>query len=155
MNSNIKKAIEKLKAEEVEYRILELGGKGISSKDVEELTDINPVEITKTIVLTDGMDNYFAAFLPGREKIDLKKVRKIFGSGSLRLASAKELKKRFGLAPGEVCPVLISDIPFVVDEAVMDREKINFGSGDVEYGIEIRPEDLKKFIDFRVEDISS
>jgi prolyl-tRNA editing enzyme YbaK/EbsC (Cys-tRNA(Pro) deacylase) len=44
------------------------------------------------------------------------------------------------------------DVPLYVDERVFMKERINFGSGNHLYGIEMSPKDLAKVIDFKVVD---
>jgi len=152
MNEKIREAIRILEEKGIPYRILDLGGKGISSQDVEKLSDVNPEEIIKTIVLRDTDENFFAAFVPGRMRIDLRKVKTVLKCKELRLAKAKELKQILGWAPGEVCPVLVK-FPMIIDKTVFEREKINFGSGDLLYGIEIKTEDILKCVDAKISEI--
>jgi len=50
-----------------------------------------------------------------------------------------------------VCPLTL-DVPLYIDERVFMKERINFGSGNHLYGIELSSKDLAKVIDFRVVD---
>lgn len=152
MNNNLKQAIKALEEKKVWYRVYELGGSGISSKDVEELIGVDLDSVFKTIVMTDGK-NFFAAIVPGPSKVNLEKVGEVFNTKNLRLAKAKELKQNLHLAPGEVTPFILK-IPIAVDKKIFEKEKIHFGSGDIHFGIEIYSKDLLKCINAKIENIS-
>jgi prolyl-tRNA editing enzyme YbaK/EbsC (Cys-tRNA(Pro) deacylase) len=62
------------------------------------------------------------------------------------------LKRATGKEPGAIC-LLLLDIPIFVDKRVFETEKINFGSGDHLYGLEISSNDLEKIIDFETIDV--
>lgn len=151
MNENLGKVVEKLKENNVEFKVVKLDRSGITSKDVEKLTGLELENIYKTIVLTDGKD-FFAVFVPGNKRADLKKVEKIFEK-SLRLAKAKELKEKLKLAPGEVCPFLI-DIPIVADKSILSKGKIHLGSGDIKYDLEMEANDVLKLTNAKIDSIS-
>jgi prolyl-tRNA editing enzyme YbaK/EbsC (Cys-tRNA(Pro) deacylase) len=152
MNNNIRRAISRIEQNKLWYKILGEGKTMISAQDVEEIVE-KPEEIFKTIIMVNNKEQFFAAFNNGRKMIDLEKVRKVLHSGQLRLAKASELKQKMHLAPGEVCPLLV-DVPIVFDKDILNLEKVNFGSGDVKYGIEMKTKDLINLIKPRIEDIS-
>lgn len=141
-----------LESKNVQYRIIELRDRAISVQDVIDYSkeDINPEEICKTI-LVKRKKEYSALFLRGADKIDFKKSRALIGK--TRIASREEVNEVSGVDPGAVCPLLL-DVPVIVDQRVLGLEKLNFGSGNHLYGIEIASVDLEKVLDFRVADIA-
>lgn len=151
MNANLQILLGKLKDRKVEFRLLDEKITMISSRDVEKVFEGNPREIWKTLVVTDE-NNFFAAFLCGRDRLDVKKMQKALGVENLRMAKAKELKEKLRIQPGEVCPLSI-DLAMVCDSSITNFQKINFGSGDVEYGIEMQVDDILKFLKPKVMDI--
>lgn len=153
MNENILKAIEKLKKLNIEYKVLDLGGIARTSEDVMKLSDVNPREIVKTLIMKADNDKIYAVMLPGVKKINNKKLLKILKVKKIRFLNENELKETAGFQPGEVCPVLIEKIPVLIDKTVFDTEKINFGSGDLYYGIEIKSKDILKCVDAKIVDI--
>ena len=153
MNQQLRNAIDILEKNKLLYRLLEFEKAGISSKDVEKQSDFKHEEIFKTIVLVDTEGKFYSAFLSGPDRVDVKKVQKHFNSSELRLAKAKELKEQLKIAPGEVCPITIN-LPTVIDRKITKFEKINFGSGDIYYGIEMKTKDILKYLDAKLEDIS-
>ena len=141
-----------LVSKNVQYRIIELRDRAISVQDVIEYSkeDINPEEICKTI-LVKRKKEYYALFLRGADKIDFKKLRVLIGKTSI--ASRDEVHDVSGVEPGAVCPLLL-DVPVIVDQRVLGLAKLNFGSGNHLYGVEIASVDLEKVLDYSLADIA-
>ena len=118
-------------------------------RHVQEKMDVN--EICKTMVVTDGKDSY-ALMLKGKSRVDLAKASAAIGT-KVRLVPFNQVKEVVGLEPGCVCPLLLK-IPLYVDRQVFVTEKINFGSGDLLYGIEIANKDLGKAADYTEADLA-
>ena len=146
----------KLRVEDVleglEYRVIKLSDRAITVEDVVRYSkeDINPEEICKTI-LVKSKGEFYALFLRGPDRIDFKKLRKVVGKASI--SSYEEVKSITGVEPGAVCPLLVP-VPVIVDEKVMGLNKLNFGSGNHLYGVEIKSSDLEKVLDYQLADIS-
>lgn len=141
-----------LEKAEVSYRLIELSDRAVSVEDVIRFSkgEINIDEITKTIIVKSKR-GFTGLFLRGADKVSFKKL-KIF-VGKARIASREDVRDITGVGPGAVCPLLLS-IPVIVDTKVIDLGKINFGSGNHLYGIEMSTGDLDKVLEFTVEDIS-
>jgi prolyl-tRNA editing enzyme YbaK/EbsC (Cys-tRNA(Pro) deacylase) len=135
----------------VDYRLIELSDRAVTVEDVERYAKdgVDPDEICKTIVLKDRDGGMHAVFLRGRDRIDFRKLRGLIGKASV--AAPDEVEEATGVKPGAVCPLLLY-IPLYVDERVFMKEKVNFGSGNHLYGIEMSPNDIAKFVDFKVVD---
>ena len=98
-------------------------------------------------------DKYFALVLRGKDRVDFKKVRRLFG-GKSELAKPAEVKKVTGVPIGAVCPILL-DIPIYIDKSAMDLKHVNMGSGDLTKELEMDFEDLLSVIDsYKVADLS-
>jgi len=137
---------------DVEYRIIELEARAISVEDVIEYSKepINPDEICKTI-LVKRKNQYHGLFLRGADQIDFKKLKTLIDKSSI--ASRNEVKEVSGVDAGAVCPLLL-DIPVIVDKRVLDLEKLNFGSGNHLYGVEINSGDLSRVLEYSVADFA-
>lgn len=148
------KVIKILKSKGINYKLIKLSKKGISFEDVVKYAQskINPDEICKTIIIKDKKDNKYAFFLKGNQKIDFSKAKEIVGS-KISIISYEDLKKSTGTEPGAVCPILL-DFPIFVDKKALETNKINFGSGNHLYGVEINSKDLDKIINFKVVDVA-
>lgn len=160
MDSNNQRGMElesvrRLVEKGVSYRLLELTEKAFTVEDVVKFAkdEINRDEICKTIILKDEDGNKYAVLLLGNHRIDFSKMKDAVGR-KLRIASYKEVTKETGVEPGAVCP-LVLDIPIFIDRRVLDLERVNFGSGDHLYGLEISPRELDIVIDFNVIDFAN
>jgi prolyl-tRNA editing enzyme YbaK/EbsC (Cys-tRNA(Pro) deacylase) len=147
------RSIKILERKGIEYRLIELEEEALSVNDVIKFSkeEINVNEICKTMILKDKYGGRYAFFLLGIDRVDYKKAREIVGK-NVSIASFQEVKETVGVDPGAVCPILLK-IDLYVDSKVMNLRKINFGSGNHLFGLEIRTCDLEKVVDFRVVDI--
>jgi len=144
----------RLEEKGVSYRLLELREKAYTVEDVVKYAKdkINPEEICKTIILKDDEGNKYAVLLLGKHRINFTKMKDIVGR-KLSIANYEEVRTETGVEPGAVCP-LVLDIPLFVDKRVFDVKRVNFGSGDHLYGLEISPRDLDRAIDLKVVDVA-
>ena len=160
MDSNHQRSMElesvrRLEEKGVSYKLLELKEKAFTVEDVVKFAKdvINRNEICKTIILKDEDGNKYAVLLLGNHRIDFSKMRDAIRR-KLSIASYKEVIEETGIEPGAVCP-LILEIPLFIDRRVLDMRRVNFGSGDHLYGLEISPNDLDIVINFKVIDIAN
>ncbi len=138
----------------IEYRLIELEERALSIEDVIRFskTAININEICKTMILKDREGGRYAVLLLGSDRVDYGKAKEGIGE-KVSIASFAEVKEAVGVDPGAVCPITL-EIDLLVDRKVMELERINFGSGNHMYGLEIRTRDLKRVVDFRVVDVA-
>jgi len=108
-------------------------------------------EICKTVIWKTNR-GLIGIFLKGRNRINLVKLQK-FLNAKVTMASSEEVKEKTGLEPGAVCPLLLG-IPLVMDKQVFDLKKVNFGSGDHLYGIEMNPNDILNLTQARIAKLS-
>jgi prolyl-tRNA editing enzyme YbaK/EbsC (Cys-tRNA(Pro) deacylase) len=123
----------------VEYRIIRLRGRAVTTQDVVDQAEgeLNPAEICKTIIVKDRGGAKHAILLRGGDRIDFSKLKATLGK--ISVASREE--------------VTLS-IHVYVDERVIGLEKVNFGSGDHMYGIEVLTADLTKALSYTVLDMA-
>lgn len=141
---------EALDSKGVEYRLMELEERALSIEDVIRYSkeEINVDEICKTMILKDSEGGRYAVLLLGSDRVDYKKAKEAIGR-KVSIASFAEVKDAVGVEPGAVCPLTL-EIDLLVDSKVMERARINFGSGHHMYGLEIRTRDLVRVVGFRV-----
>ena len=135
-----------LQKNKINHKISDLGGEVYKAEDVIKV-GVNPDQILKTLIVRstvrEGLefkDKYFALVLRGKDRVDFKKVRRLFG-GKSELAKAEEVKKVAGVPVGAVCPILL-DIPIYIDKNAMDLKHANMGSGDLTKELEMDFSDL-------------
>ena len=154
MNEILQRIIKKLEEKKIEFSLIELKNRAMTVEDVVKFSDgkVNPKEICKTLILKDLENNPYAVVSLGLDRIDFEKVRKRFNCSKLRLATPDEIKQEIGLEIGAVCPLFLN-LPMLIDSRIFSRKKVNFGSGDHLFGIEIDPRDILKCVDAKITDI--
>lgn len=140
--ANLKQIEKYLVSKKLRYKVVDLGGDVFTVKGVVE-AGFNKDEVVKTLIIR-GNDHFVALAVRGRDRLDFKKVRRLFGSRS-ELAKADEVLKVCGVPVGAVCPILL-DIPVYFDQKVMDLARINMGSGDLTKELEMELSDLLKAV---------
>ena len=144
------KSTQKLDKASVKYSLFKLDKQAYTVEDVVKYSRgmIKSDEICKTMILTDDQGLGFGVLLLGVSRVDLYKVGEITEK-KLHLASRKEVIELTGIEPGAICPIIL-DIPLLVEKQVLLKNRINFGSGDHLYGIEMNSLDLKKVVEYRI-----
>jgi prolyl-tRNA editing enzyme YbaK/EbsC (Cys-tRNA(Pro) deacylase) len=136
----------------VEYRVMELTDRAVSVDDVVRFSkgEINPEEICKTI-LVKSKAGFTALFLRGSDRVSFKKLKGVMGKA--RIASPEDVMEITGVEPGAVCPLIVT-VPVIVDWKLLRLDRVNFGSGNHLYGIEMKSVDLYKVMDYTVADFT-
>ena len=136
----------------VEYRVMELTDRAVSVDDVVRFSkeDINPGEICKTIIVKSKA-GFTTLFLRGSDRVSFKKLKGV--TGKARIASSEDVMEITGVMPGPVCPLLVS-VPVIIDWKLLALDRVNFGSGNYLYGMEMKSADLYRVMDFTVADFS-
>jgi Ala-tRNA(Pro) deacylase len=115
---------------------------------------MRPSDVAKTVVLRD-QEGVRLAVIPASHRLDLHKVKRELGSKGLRLVTEQEMAEEF--ADFEVGAVPPFGPMFhaleLVDERLLDHDRILCGGGDHEHGVLVDPHDLVKAGEARVADI--
>jgi Cys-tRNA(Pro)/Cys-tRNA(Cys) deacylase len=106
---------------------------------------VSPKEIVKTIIAVDG-DRTIACIIPGDKRLDLKRLSMLI-EGEPRIASPREVLERTGYTVGGVPPVsLPENVLVVLDESVLENERVFAGGGDEKTLLEFNPRELAETI---------
>ncbi len=139
-----------LKQRKLQYIVIPLNQVAYTVGDVVD-AGIDVDEVVKTLIVRTNKE-FVALALRGKDKLDFKKVRKLFGSKA-ELAKPEEVLKVVGVPIGAVCPVLIG-IPLYFDKRVLDLKNVHMGSGDLMHGLEMKLVDLLKAVEgYKIEDL--
>ncbi len=140
-----------LQQQKLPYKVIDLAHEAFTVADVVDI-GIKRDEVVKTLVVRVGDGSFIALALRGDDRVDFKKVRRLFGSKS-ELAKPDEVLKVVGVPIGAVCPVLVG-VPIYFDKMVMDLGNVHMGSGDLMHGLEMGLKDLLKAVgDYKVEEL--
>lgn len=148
---------------ELSYKVIDLDQEAFTVADVVD-AGIKRDEVIKTLVLriyprsSPGLERsqkakFIALALRGNDRLDFKKVRRLFGSKA-ELAKPEEVLGVVGVPIGAVCPILVG-VPVFVDKNVVDLDNVHMGSGDLMHGLEMRLKDILKAVDgYQVEELT-
>ena len=113
-----------------------------------------PADVAKTVVLRD-QEGVRLAVIPASHRLDLHKVKRELGSKGLRLVTEQEMAEEFGdFEVGAIPPFgpLFHALE-LVDERLLDHDRILCGGGDHEHGVLVDPHDVVRAGQARVADI--
>ena len=97
----------------------------------------------------------FVCCIPVAEELDLKKAAKHLGSKSIEMLSVKELLPTVGYVRGSCSPIgMKKRFRTVIHESALTFEKIAFSAGKRGMQVEMKPEELIKFIGAETADIT-
>ncbi|HIH31940.1 TPA: hypothetical protein HA235_04485 [Candidatus Woesearchaeota archaeon] len=131
------------------------------SEDAAKIRGTNLDEAAKAIILKvekkDDSGKYFEyiqVVIAGNERIDLKKLRIMFNSKNVALASAEEVLERTGCTIGSVPPFgILFNIPVYMDRSLSEKSQIVFSAGTHNDSIMMKPKDYVKIIKPEIIDI--
>ncbi|MHA1976719.1 MAG: aminoacyl-tRNA deacylase [Candidatus Hodarchaeales archaeon] len=86
-------------------------------------------EIVKSIVVVDSLGTYYLIILQGNRKIKTSKLKKLLLVKDITLASPKNVRKHTGYYVGDVPPISLK-LPTILDELVLNQQKVYGGGGD-------------------------
>ena len=90
--------------------------------------DCTPEEIIKSIIVVTNTKEFFLVILQGNRKIKTKKVKKLLNVKDVKLASPGQVEKETGYRVGDVPPISV-ELPVIIDELVIEGEKLYGGGG--------------------------
>jgi Ala-tRNA(Pro) deacylase len=113
-----------------------------------------PTDVAKTVVLRD-QEGVRLAVIPASHRLDLNKVKRELGSKGLRLVTEQEMAAEFGdFEVGAVPPFgPMFQALELVDERLLDHDRILCSGGDHEHGVLVDPHDVVRAGQARVADI--
>jgi Ala-tRNA(Pro) deacylase len=138
----------------LDYEIVE-HDPAYSAAEEAKATGLPTDDVAKTILLRDEK-GYRLAVIPGSQRLDLSLVRELLGAGkALRLATEEEMASDFpDFEVGALPPIgPLLPAPEVIDQRLLDHERVVFAAGDHRHGILIEPNDLLQLTQARVADI--
>jgi prolyl-tRNA editing enzyme YbaK/EbsC (Cys-tRNA(Pro) deacylase) len=143
-----------LKEKMVPYTLIRLGRQAITVGDVVAYSDgaVKTDEICKTIIVKGKKTGaLWAILLRGNDRLDFSKTKGVLGEAA-EIADIKSVKKVSGVEPGAVCPFMVS-VPLFLDKRVLELKRMNVGSGDHLYGLDVAVADIAEGILFTVVDV--
>lgn len=144
-----------LKKMGVEYRIF-FHGETYSAEKASKELGVNLENIAKTIVFINERVEPLLVIMPGGYKVNQDKLAKMLGFKKLRLATSEEVLNHTGYEAGGVPPVgHLKQIPSIVEESLLSKDKVHAGGGAVNATLEISPKDIVRILNAKVMSVPS
>jgi Cys-tRNA(Pro) deacylase len=100
-------------------------------------------KVVKTVVFVDEKRNPLLVIMPGHRKVNQNKLAKLLGKKKLRLAKPEEVLEATGYEAGAVPPVgHKNEILTILDEELLELDRVSAGGGSVNATLEISPRDI-------------
>ena len=102
-----------------------------------------PLEVGGKALVLKVDDAFMVLVLSAARKLDSKRLRSTLGARKVRFATREELHELTGLVPGSVPPFgpPLLALPLVVDQSVLDNERIAFNAASLQESIIMSTED--------------
>ena len=128
----------------------------LSGIEVATVLNQNINQVFKTLVTKDNQNKLHVFLIPVSKELDLKKCAKSINVKNIEMIKSKDLLSLTGYIHGGCSPIGMKKYyPTVIDKSALDFDTIIFSAGKIGYQVELSLEELKKVIDFKLEDISN
>ena len=136
-----------------EVRIEEFSEGAATAADAAEAAGCALDQIVKSLVLICG-DRPVVALVPGDRQGDPEKVARIAGAGSARIASAQEVERATGFAPGAVAPFPLPLVDLILLERTLLKHPLVWaGAGSPRHLVGLAPAELGRLARARPTDV--
>ncbi|WP_138267865.1 Cys-tRNA(Pro) deacylase [Anaerofustis stercorihominis] len=127
---------------------------GLSGNDVAKSLNQNENQVFKTLVTVGKSKEHYVFVIPVNKELNLKKAAKSVSEKSISMIKEKELLPLTWYIHGGCSPIGMKKFfTTVINETAKDFETIIFSAGKVGYQVEVNIEDLKKIINFKIDNI--
>ena len=144
---NVQRVIGELIDEDVEFMV---HAKAETVDESAENTDMEAENIIKTLVFIG--EEPVAVLCPGDTSVSEEKLEKILGN-EVRMAKPGEVTDATGYIVGGVSPFDL-DIKVLMEESILEKEKVKPAAGSRVVGVSIDAEDLKELSGAEAVDVS-
>lgn len=127
----------------------------ISGVEVAQALNQNPDKVFKTLVTVGKSNQNYVFLVPVAKELDLKKGANAVGEKNVSMLKSKDLLPLTGYVHGGCSPIGMKK-PFktVIDDSAKNFDTIIFSGGKIGYQIEISLNELKKALNFKLENIT-
>ena len=127
----------------------------ISGVEVAQALNQNPDKVFKTLVTVGKSNQNYVFLVPVAKELDLKKGANAVSEKNVSMLKSKDLLPLTGYVHGGCSPIGMKK-PFktVIDDSAKNFDTIIFSGGKIGYQIEISLDELKKALNFKLENIT-
>lgn len=128
----------------------------VSGMEVATSLNEDPNKVFKTLVTVAKSKINYVFVVPVNKELDLKKAAKAVGEKSIEMIKSKELLPLTGYIHGGCSPIgMKKQFKTVIDKSATNFEAFIFSGGKIGYQVEVTLDDLKKVINYSLEDITT
>ena len=128
----------------------------VSGMEVATSLNEDPNKVFKTLVTVAKSKINYIFVVPVSKELDLKKAAKAVGEKSVEMIKSKELLPLTGYIHGGCSPIGMKKLfKTVIDKSATNFETFIFSGGKIGYQVEVTLDDLKKVINYSLEDITT
>lgn len=145
-----------LDAENISYSLIpyEVDESDLSAVHVAKQLGEPVDQLFKTLVLKGNKTGHFVCIIPGDETLDLKKAAKVSGNKSCEMIHMKDLLSVTGYIRGACSPIgMKKPFPSFIHNTALTFDHIYISAGKRGLQIQIKPYDLIKVAQLKVEDL--
>lgn len=151
--TNVMRILDQKKIEYLEHCYINTNA--ISGEEVASALGENPNQTFKTLVTIGHSKNHYVFLVPVNKELDLKKAAKAVNEKSIEMIKSKELLPLTGYIHGGCSPIgMKKQFQTIIDITANEFETIIFSAGKIGYQVELSLNNLRKAINFKLEDIS-
>lgn len=126
----------------------------LSGMEVAEALGQDPRQVFKTLVTVGASKTHYVFLVPVQEELNLKKAAAAVGEKSIAMIKNKELLPLTGYIHGGCSPIgMKKGFQTVLDISAKQFDTIIFSAGKIGYQVEISLEELKKVLNFSLNNI--
>lgn len=127
----------------------------ISGIEVAQALNENPDIVFKTLVTVGKSNQNYVFLVPIAKELDLKKAANAVGEKNVSMLKSKDLLPLTGYIHGGCSPIGMKKLfKTVIDASAQNYGTIIFSGGKIGYQIEISLDELKKALNFKLEEIT-
>ena len=126
----------------------------MTGEDIAKMLNQNPDHVFKTLVTIGKSKQNYVFVVPVAKELNLKKAAAAVGEKSIEMVKSKDLLALTGYIHGGCSMIGMKKFfKTTIDESAKEYDKIIFSAGRIGYQVELRLEDLKKVINFNLDNI--
>ncbi|MCI8862434.1 MAG: Cys-tRNA(Pro) deacylase [Lachnospiraceae bacterium] len=127
----------------------------ISGLEVAAILNQNPNQVFKTLVTSGSSKTNYVFLVPVTKELDLKKAASSVNEKSITMLKSKDLLPLTGYIHGGCSPIgMKKQFQTTIDTTALTFQTILFSAGKIGYQVELTLPDLKKALNFTLNDIT-
>lgn len=149
-------AIRILESNDIYFKIHYLEkAEGLSGVELAEKLFEPKDKVYKTLVTVAKSKINYVFVIPVEKELDLKKAAKVVGEKSVEMLKSKELLPLTGYVHGGCSPIgMKKSFKTIIDVSAESLSNMYVSGGMIGLQVELKPNDLKKVVDFEYGDIT-